>query len=467
MTTIGMTMRERAQSPREASEARSVPRPVAGPTDLAGLAGVDLGRARSGRPVGDGRSLDPGRLAVLQRSAGNRAVAALVAGNRRAAGQAASPVQRQAPGGHKEGLGGVRYAAKGEIKLWERDEISKYFQETDFEGWYVNPKKASITYDGYLDQSEEGSGTSRGGVQVGSIKNTGLKFEDKFREEKGSLFGGETKYGLKGAFEMTGGKTGLSATMYGQIGPVYAEGKIFAGIKHEPDKPAELNVGNMTITGAGAGETREFALGDARYKFAGKVGISIEFEPNWTKIAATLVEDVLPAAAEAAVVAGPPLLFAAIAAMAIVEAGSKGELYSQLVGYALDSRRAAAIGYLTMRGVGDNIAAKGPISTALKASAESQLAVAAAAANLTVDSLKAILNDQPADKAPAQYAAWRSQAIDALEDKARDSVKAWRKDHAFARFWTEFPDQMREARGFYMPVMEGELSMKDVQNGPA
>ena len=255
--------------------------------------------------MGDGRSLDPGRLAVLQRSAGNRAVAALVAGNRRAAGQAASPVQRQAPSGHKEGLGGVRYAAKGEIKLWERDEISKYFQETDFEGWYVNPKKASITYDGYLDQSEEGSGTSRGGVQVGSIKNTGLKFEDKFREEKGSLFGGETKYGLKGAFEMTGGKTGLSATMYGQFGPVYAEGKIFAGIKHEPDKPAELNVGNMTITGAGAGETREFALGDARYKFAGKVGISIEFEPNWTKIAATLVEDVLPAAAEAAVVAGP------------------------------------------------------------------------------------------------------------------------------------------------------------------
>jgi hypothetical protein len=47
------------------------------------------------------------------------------------------------------------------------------------------------------------------------------------------------------------------------------------------------------------------------------------------------------------------------------------------------------------------------------------------------------------------------------------SVKEWRKDHAFARFWTEFPDQMREARGFYMPVMEGKLSMKDVQNAPA
>src|SRR5664280_1024298 len=114
MTTVGMTMRERTQSPHEASEARSLPRPVAGSKDLTGPAGIDAGRTGPRGPVGDRRSLDPGRLAVLQRSAGNRAVAALVAGNRRAAGRAASPVQRQAPGGHKEGLGGVRYAAKGE-----------------------------------------------------------------------------------------------------------------------------------------------------------------------------------------------------------------------------------------------------------------------------------------------------------------------------------------------------------------
>jgi hypothetical protein len=425
-------------------------------------------------PVGLPTQLSAAQLMGIQRSAGNNAVTVILHrdGPRSIAGPATraptTAVQRQAA--HpKPGLGGIAWAGKGEIKLWERDDISKFFQDVDFDGWYLNVKKATVTYDGKLDISEEGRGTSRGGVQIGSAKDTGLKFEEKLRESKGSILGAPAKIGVKGGFELLGGKTGVSATMYGQLGPAYGEGKVFAGVKYDADKKPELVAGNLTFTGAGQAESKEIHLGEGILKFSGKLGIAVELEPNWKKITSTLLEEVLPVAAEAAATAGPPLLFAAITAMAIIEAGDKADLYRGLVGYALDARRAAAIAYLTLSGAGDGLTTTGPVSAAAKAAAESELIKAAAASNLSLASLKELMrasSDKQQNDVRVRYEQCRAQATAALEQKALESVSVWRKDHSFTKFWTSFEDQMSEARRHYRPIMDSELSLRDVLNAP-
>ena len=418
----------------------------------------------------DVHRLTPATLAEVQRLAGNRAVSDALGQHRddgRARREPATPAVQRDTTPAKSGLGGMRVAAKGDITLSEPDDLAKYFKDVGFDAWYLTPKKVSFTYDGYLDQSEPGRADSRGGVQFGALKNVGLKFDDKLREEKGKLLGTDAKIGLKGGFELLGGKTGVSATIYGQFGFVYAEGKVFAGVKYDKeDKAPELVAGSLSVSGAGAGETRPFHLGDAVYKFAGKLGVAVELEVNWKRISETLFQDVLPVAAEAAAVAGPPLLFAAITGLAIVQAGDKGELYSGLVGYALDARRAAAVSYLIMSGAGDGLTATGPISAAAKASAEAELAKAAEASQLSVDSLKELLRAAAPERKPVRYEEFKNQAVAALDAKAQESIIEWRKGHRFSAFWTQLPDQLAEARRHYGPILDAELSLRDVQNAP-
>jgi hypothetical protein len=135
----------------------------------------------------------------------------------------------------------------------------------------------------------------------------------------------------------------------------------------------------------------------------------------------------------------------------------------------VDARRAAALAHFVLSGVGDGLTARGPISAAALSSAEAELQKAAAASQLAVPSLKELMratSDKNAAVARERYLQCRNQALAALDQKASESVSAWRKGHGWSRFWTSFEDQMSEARKHYAPIMEAELSMRDVANAP-
>ena len=184
--------------------------------------------------------------------------------------------------------------------------------------------------------------------------------------------------------------------------------------------------------------------------FAGSLKGEVSFQPNWEEIGKKAAErtaeqmstESVMAAAEAASIAGPPLLVAAITAASIYTAGERGELDASILTGAKDAKRAAYAAAMLMSGW-DNTETAGPIGAQLMQQTRAELAKQAAKQNVTLEALLLALQKQ---RTKHDFAVLHEQLLlqarGAYEAQARAAVDRWRSHHRFASFWTRAEDDM-------------------------
>ena len=186
----------------------------------------------------------------------------------------------------------------------------------------------------------------------------------------------------------------------------------------------------------------------AEIKVTPKATVKVEISPNYTRIATALaeggVEGAASVAAEAALVAGPPLLAAIVIAQGIYMAGEKGELHRRILEGAVDARQ-AAMSYSQVM-TGSEQKAAGPRATAAVARAQGQLAGIAAANKVPVEALMAELRKNSPRDFVRIHSQARQEVFSAYYSEIGKVIGAWRKEHYILAMWTEQAGDVQEAR---------------------
>ncbi len=186
-------------------------------------------------------------------------------------------------------------------------------------------------------------------------------------------------------------------------------------------------------------------LGDKTIELAATLNLKPELtiKPNYLKIGAQLAEqtispvatEVVGAVVDIAAMAGPPLLAAALVGYSIYIAGEKGDRDRQILGGVREAKNAAT-GFAMMM-TGFDMLSEGEISKTMAAHATKELETVAGRNKITVEQLKAGLRSQhtPADYGRI-YNAARARAMAAYEDRVREIIGQWRKEHRLAAAFT-------------------------------
>lgn len=278
---------------------------------------------------------------------------------------------------------------------------------------------------------------------------------DKDGALKTEVFGkakAEAKGGAKDASLTVGYDFGIDATVFGVGKKTITVKFTLAGLKY---KPSEKPPVSATVMAVGYSDKtaikakKLFNLGGTDYDVEGSVEIGVEFEPNWAEIAkdtAELVGETAASAAimtatDAAALAGPPLLAAAIIAQGIVMAGEKGERDGEILKGAKDAKQAALSYALTI--TGSEGVATGPRSAAAVAEAKKQLAQVASSQNMSVEDVMTELRKQaPHPDFVRIYQQARNQAYGAYYGEIAKVIGAWRKEHYMMAAWTTEADDI-------------------------
>jgi len=193
-------------------------------------------------------------------------------------------------------------------------------------------------------------------------------------------------------------------------------------------------------------------MGDlaAKMTVTGSVKPELTFKPNWEQIAQELAlrsaeeiaTDAINLAIEAAAVAGPPLLVAAIIGQGIYIAGEKGTRDSALLMGAKDARQ-GAMDYAQIVSGGNDGQGTGPIAQEAQAKARAKLAEQAAANHVSVDAWVIALRTKTQGAFAKIHLQTEIKARDAYHDKVEETIGAWRKEHYLAAAWTRHIDDVK------------------------
>lgn len=443
------------------SEAAPAPEPVERPDRRPGP------RHAEGGPTGTGPTRPQLGLLGLQRLAGNAAVV-----RQRQAGRA--PVQR-APEVQRE-LGnwvGLHGHFKNSFTLPDSATFAAADATIPF-----TPSAITVGVEGDIGPSADKALDVKGAGGLG--EPPAVEVEKKFMDiaisdqGKGNILNSDGwKLSAKGVAQAGVEKTDLGVTLEigTPIGPLEVTPRVFA-LKYDKETIAKNGAPSFEIATAEVKQslkyTKEFTVGQTKLKFEGTVFVSTTFKPNWKAILRELGIDLLPLAAEAAVVLGPPLVFAGIAALAIIDAGEWGDYRASILTGAMDARRAAVIHYLLAAGVASPPAPKGPISSAMLESVTAFNAQQAALAGMPVETFKARLSELNGQGATAQVA-WaqaRGQMLSAYDRKVGDSLSVWRANHKFHSFWTMFSTDRGVIDRDWTPLLKAELTSADISGAP-
>jgi hypothetical protein len=302
--------------------------------------------------------------------------------------------------------GKVSGQLEGEVPLW-REAATKAAQEEAEKSWtdYFSPVEASLVF------GADGSTKDAKGSKPGETKGA-LSLGVKCKTKSGDNWTVKLQF-----FEMS--KKGEVLDIAGPA------------VKGNYDKkfkchPIDVKMGELA----------------AKMTVTGSVKPELTFKPNWEQIAQEvamrsaeeIATDAINLAIDAAAVAGPPLLVAAIIAQGIYIAGEKGTRDSALIVGARDARQ-GAMDYAQMM-CGETGMGTGPIAQEAQAKARAKLAEQAAANHVSVDAWVIALRTKTNGAFPKIHLQTEIQARAAYHDKVQQTIGAWLKQHYLAAIWT-------------------------------
>jgi len=181
----------------------------------------------------------------------------------------------------------------------------------------------------------------------------------------------------------------------------------------------------------------------------GNVKPEFTFKPNWEDLAGEfakqaakeLAEDAILAAIDAAALAGPPLLMAALVVHSIYIAGEKGKRDSDILVGAKDAAQ-GAMAYAQLM-CGNEGVATGPISQEALDKGRAEMAKIAAKNNVSVEAMMFALRNKTSPKDFSRiYNETTVKAKASYHDKVAASIAAWRKEHYIAAAFTTQSDEV-------------------------
>ena len=280
-----------------------------------------------------------------------------------------------------------------------------------------------------------------GGVNVGDGTKYQAEVTAEFDKRVGGILDGCTpKAKVGGEVGSGGGKLGLEVSLEGQTFEPKFGFTVLDINKEDGIKFATLEAGFDW-------KIKEFvykASDGAEIKVTPKATPKVAIEPNYKKIATYLleggIEGAASLAAEAALLAGPPLLAGILVAQGIYMAGEKGERDRKILEGALDAQN-AALNYAQVM-TGSEQHPVGPRATAAVAKAKEQLSGIASRSKVSVEDLMSELRKKPKSDFARIHSQARQQVFSAYYAEVRKVIAAWRKEHYILAMWTEESDDI-------------------------
>jgi hypothetical protein len=283
-----------------------------------------------------------------------------------------------------------------------------------------------------------------GGVNVGDGGKYQAEVTAEFDKRVGGILDGCTPKAKVGG-EVGAGKAklGLEVSLEGQT----FEPKFGFTVL---DINKEDGIKFATLEAAVDWKIKEFThktADGAEVKVTPKATPKVEIAPNYKRIATALleggVEGAASLAAEAALLAGPPLLVGILVAQGIYMAGEKGKLQSNILEGAVDARQ-AAMSYAQVM-TGSEQSPQGPRATAAVAEAKKQLSGITARSKVSVEDLMTELRKNASRDFVRIHSQARQQVFSAYYSEVRKVIGAWRKEHYILAAWTEEADDINAA----------------------